>query len=283
VAQREEFLDVPLADLLERFAAARPDPGGGSAAGLTVAVAAAVVTMAARVSSDYWNGARGALAQAKRLKERATPLAQTDAAAYAVALAALYGPKQADSDTRNAELATALEHAAEVPLTIAETAADVAELAAVVAAQGDPARHADAVTAGLLAAAAAAGAAECVADGFALIWLKSGGRLVLRGAAGVLAHMHGGLRTDFAVGEGLIGHVALSRSLSFVDEPAADPRTGQPDFLRREGVRAFIGVPLASRHGLEGVLGVFSRQAVRPDADTLDALGALAGQPPEAR
>jgi len=127
-------------------------------------------------------------------------------------------------------------------------------------------------------AAAAAGAAERVPDGFALIWLKTDGRLVLRGAAGVLVHMHGGLRTDFAVGEGLIGHVALSRSLSFVDEPAADPRTQQPDFLRREAVRAFVGVPLASRHGLEGVLGVFSRQAGCPDGDTLDALGALAAQ-----
>jgi formiminotetrahydrofolate cyclodeaminase len=162
VAQREEFLDVPLADLLERFAAARPDPGGGSAAGLTVAVAAAVVTMAARVSSDYWNGARGALAQAKRLKERATPLAQTDAAAYAVALAALYGPKQADSDTRNAELATALEHAAEVPLTIAETAADVAELAATLAEQGNPQVRGDMAAAAALAEGGARAAAKLV-------------------------------------------------------------------------------------------------------------------------
>ena len=125
-------------------------------------------------------------------------------------------------------------------------------------------------------AAAAAAAAERVPDGFALIWLLTGDRLVLRGAAGALTHAHGGLRTDFAIGEGLVGQVAVARALSFVDEPAADPRTRAPEFLRREGVRAFVGVPLAARHGLAGVLGVFSRRPGRPDPDTLEALGALA-------
>ena len=124
--------------------------------------------------------------------------------------------------------------------------------------------------------AAAAAAAERVPDGFALIWLLTGDRLVLRGAAGTLTQAHGGLRTDFAIGEGLVGQVAVARALTFVDEPAADPRARAPEFLRREGVRAFVGVPLAARHGLAGVLAVFSRRPGRPDPDTLEALGALA-------
>ena len=162
LAQAEDFLHASVSDLLERFAAARPDPGGGSAAGLTVAVAAAVVTMAARVSTDYWSGARGALAQAKRLRDRATPLAEIDATAYAVALAALHGPKEGDAHARNAELATALEHAAEVPLAIAEIAADVAELAATLAEQGNPHTRGDTAAAAALAEGGARAAAKLV-------------------------------------------------------------------------------------------------------------------------
>jgi PAS domain S-box-containing protein len=125
-------------------------------------------------------------------------------------------------------------------------------------------------------AAAAAAAAERVSDGFALIWLMMGDRLVLRGAAGVLTHAHGGLQTDFAPGEGLIGRVALTRALLFVEEPATDPHACNREFLGREAVRAFVGVPLTARYGFTGVLGVFSRRPGRPDAETLEALGALA-------
>jgi formiminotetrahydrofolate cyclodeaminase len=162
MTQSDELLSASVSELLERFAAERPDPGGGSAAGLTVAVAAAVVTMAARVSGGYWTGARGALAQANRLRERSTPLAQTDAAAYAVALAALYGPKHGEPARRDAELATALERAAEVPLTIAETAADVAELAATLAEEGNPNVRGDMAAAAVLAEGGARAAAKLV-------------------------------------------------------------------------------------------------------------------------
>src|SRR3989441_470285 len=116
-------------------------------------------------------------------------------------------------------------------------------------------------------------AAALVEDGFALVWLVSGERLVLRAAAGRLRHAHGGRRTDFARGEGLVGATAAARDIWVLPEPAADPRVGDAEFLRAEGVRRFVGVPLGARYALEGVLGVFSRRADWPDAATLATLG----------
>src|SRR5437867_3897968 len=121
-------------------------------------------------------------------------------------------------------------------------------------------------------------AAALVEDGFALVWLVSGERLVLRAAAGRLRHAHGGRRTDFARGEGLVGATAAARDIWVLPEPADDPRVGDAEFLRTEGVRGFIGVPLGARYALEGVLGVFSRRADLPDAAALEQLGLLASQ-----
>jgi PAS domain S-box-containing protein len=143
-------------------------------------------------------------------------------------------------------------------------------------------RLARAMTASLglgdLLAEASRTAAELVPDGLVLVWVLHGDRLVLRGAAGVLAGVHSGLRMEFALGEGLPGHVARHRQPMLVEDPSHDPRTIQPDFLLAEGVRWFIGVPLSARSALEGVLGVFVRGAAAPEAETVDALGALAAQ-----
>jgi len=143
-------------------------------------------------------------------------------------------------------------------------------------------RLAPAMTASLgvgeLLAAASRTAAELVPDSFVLVWILRGDRLVVRGAAGVLDDMHSGLRLELGLGEGLAGHVARHRRPLVIEDPAHDPRTMQPEFLLAEGVRWFVGVPLAARSALEGVLGVFVRGAASPDADTVTALDALATQ-----
>src|SRR5262245_58811262 len=84
-------------------------------------------------------------------------------------------------------------------------------------------------------------AARMAPDGFALVWLKSGERLLLRAAAGRLRHAHGGLRTEFSLGQGLIGASALASDIVVVDDPAADTRAHEAPFLRAEGVRRFVG------------------------------------------
>ena len=127
-------------------------------------------------------------------------------------------------------------------------------------------------------AAASRAAAELVPDSLALIWVQHEDRLVLRAAAGVLNRPCTGLATTLAVGEGLVGAAGLARDVVIVEEPAADPRARDTSFLQAEGVRMFVGVPLAARHARVGVLAVFSRRPRRPSPGTLDALGVLTTQ-----
>jgi len=137
--------------------------------------------------------------------------------------------------------------------------------------------HASARRTDVLEAAAEA-AARLVPDGFALIWLAHGDRLVLRAAAGRLRQAHGGLQTDFRRGEGLIGAVALAPEASVIVDPATDERTHERAFLLAEGVRTFVGAPLVASYALEGVLGVFSRDEGWPDGAAREAVVGLAAR-----
>ena len=158
-----DFLDRRLGDLLEDIAARTPAPAGGSVAAIVVAMAAALATMAARFSSEHWEGAGGAVAQAEALRARVSPLAQEDARAYEKALEALRLPREGDPEARNAALGEALALAAAVPLEIAAVASDVALLAADIAENGNPNLRGDAAAAAALAGAGARVAANLVA------------------------------------------------------------------------------------------------------------------------
>jgi formiminotetrahydrofolate cyclodeaminase len=152
------YLDLRLGEFLERLAAARRAPGGGSAAALTVALAAGLVTMVARSSRNSWNDAIGVAAQAQALVERVMPLVEADAFAWEQAAAALE-----ETGAGNEILERKLEAAAAIPIQIAEAGADTAALAELVADRGEGAYRADAVAAAVLAAAGAQAAAHLVA------------------------------------------------------------------------------------------------------------------------
>ena len=128
--------------------------GGGPLAALVTASAAELLARIARASKDGWAEAAGVAAQAESLRDRVTPLADLAAQAYEEAIGAAGG---------DYELGRAYARAAEPPLRIAEAAADVTELATLVAEHADPALRADAVAAGLIAAGCARAAAELVA------------------------------------------------------------------------------------------------------------------------
>src|SRR6266540_3097812 len=111
---------------------------------------AGLLAMAARASKEGWSDAAGAVAQAESLRRRATPLAEEDARAYQAALEAMRSPSGATADERDAAIADALSRAAQVPLEIAETAADVAALAATISERGDQQVRGDAAAAAAL-------------------------------------------------------------------------------------------------------------------------------------
>lgn len=119
--------------------------------------------MCARASTDAWADAAGAAAQAASLRRRAAPLAERDLHAYRAALDALATPPGDTAERRDAALGDALSHAADVPLEIAETAADVAALGATITERGDERVRGDAAAAATLAAAAAQASGNLVA------------------------------------------------------------------------------------------------------------------------
>ena len=148
-------------------------PGAGYCAAVTLEMAAGLVAMAARVSRAEWGEARGAAAQATTLRERIAPLAERNVDAYREAVALLGGEEAGGGDE---SLRDALARAAGVPLEIAEVAVDVAALAAVVAERGDQALRADAVSAALLAEAAARAAATLVEVNLGTTSVRRAGR-----------------------------------------------------------------------------------------------------------
>ncbi len=155
-------LSLTVAELLEELAERRRVPGAGSLAALVTAAAAAVVARGARYSAA-WPDAEGVVAQAETLRARTAPLAALDAERFDEALAALGEPEEPDAERRNWQLGRALEEAAGIPLRIVEAAADVAELAAVVAERGSLELRPDVAAAAALAEAGARMGAHLVA------------------------------------------------------------------------------------------------------------------------
>jgi formiminotetrahydrofolate cyclodeaminase len=155
------FDDLSVRGLLDATASEALTPGGGALAALTGALSAGLVEMAARNSPD-WELRGAAVAQAKVLRERLAELAPLNDEVYEQALASLQLPEGVDDQSRRTLIGTSLERAAAFPLAIAEAASNVAELAAVVAEDGDPTVRADATAAAMLALGATRAAAHLV-------------------------------------------------------------------------------------------------------------------------
>ena len=190
---RPGYLDMRVGEFLDELAAARPAPGGGSAAALAVAFAAALCAMTAELSVRHLAEAPGLAAQARGLLRRAAPLAEADADAYGGVLAARRAPGDSDGRPRAEQVSAALARACAVPLEVAELGDRAAALAADVAERGNPAVRGDALAAAQLAAAAAQTAAALVQINLAGVpddpgpaqaaqWAAHAGRLAARAA-----------------------------------------------------------------------------------------------------
>ena len=154
------YTDLPFEELLDMIAAETPAPGGGSTAAFVTEMAASLAAMAARFA-HHWEGAAGAVAQAETLRHRAAPLAIEDAVAYENVLTAMRMPRDLEAEVRDTLIGETLSRAADAPLQIAETAADVADLAAEIAVCGNQNVRGDAAAA-ILASSAARVAANLV-------------------------------------------------------------------------------------------------------------------------
>jgi len=134
---------LPFSEVLERLGERTPAPASGSAAALTGALAAALVELSARFSED-----EEALARARELGARLVALADEDAEAYAA-----YMRTRSDADR---------SRTIDVPLAVAEAAAETAALAERLAEHGNRSVAGDALVAAELAHAAARSAVALV-------------------------------------------------------------------------------------------------------------------------
>lgn len=164
------LVDLSLKSFLERLSSDAPTPGGGSAAALAGAQAAALVEMVIAVTlrSEKHAGARPVLepllTKAGALRTDLSALVDRDADAYDAVVAANRLPKETPEEkaARKAARERALQFAAEVPLKTAELATAVGVLAAEAGPHINPNAASDLLVAGLLSETALGGAAANV-------------------------------------------------------------------------------------------------------------------------
>ena len=99
-----------------------------------------------------------------------------------------------------------------------------------------------------------------VNDSLATFWILEGSRLVAWARAGVRDDTRGTGRTEFALGEGLVGHAALERRILLVPDVLADQRTVDRAYFAASGMAACAAIPLVSHGQLVGVLALVARR-----------------------
>jgi len=153
-------------ELIDRIASATPAPGGGSAAALAGALAAALGEMVSRLTAgnkkfgDVEPRMRELAEQLRASRVLMRSLADEDARAYDAVVAARRLPKATAEETRarDTAIAAATRRATEVPLRTARAAAETISCLEELATRGNPNLISDAATGCQIAFAALKGA-----------------------------------------------------------------------------------------------------------------------------
>ena len=155
------FSNQTLAQFLDELASSSPAPGGGAAAALSGALAAALTAMVCQLTigrksyADVSAELAAILPRAQDRRRELVALMEADSAAYAEVIATYKLPKETEVEKAARAEATqrALKQAAEVPFQIVGACADLLDLLATVAAKGNKNAASDAGSAALLAEA----------------------------------------------------------------------------------------------------------------------------------
>lgn len=151
-----ELKDLSIEKFAELTASDAPAPGGGSVAAAAGALAAALTEMVANLTIGKAKYAeaeaemRELAERGRMIREKLTADIQRDSASFTLYMAALKMPKDTEEEreARREAMQNGLKEAARVPLSVAETVAEVFPLAEAAVARG----NANAVTDGLVSA-----------------------------------------------------------------------------------------------------------------------------------
>ncbi len=151
----------------DETASESPAPGGGSISAYMGALAAALGTMVANLSShkagwdDRWKEFSDHADAGRKLQDRLIALVDEDTEAFNRIMAAIGMPKTTDEEkaARSAAMQAATLYAAQVPLQTMKTAFETFDLLEAMATHGNPASVSDAGVGALAAEAAVQGAA----------------------------------------------------------------------------------------------------------------------------
>jgi PAS domain S-box-containing protein len=110
---------------------------------------------------------------------------------------------------------------------------------------------------------------------FARIWTLSDMEnvLELQASAGLYTHLDGA-HSRVPVGKFKIGLIAEERKPHLTNSVVGDPRVGDQEWARREGMVSFAGYPLLIDNSLVGVMAMFARHTLTEVA--LDAMASIA-------
>jgi len=161
------FPEQPLQNFLDALASGEAVPGGGSVAALSGSLGASLVAMVCRLTIgkkgyDAVNDEmQTILPRAETLQSELRDLMQADTDAYLGVMNTYKLPKNTDTEkaARVAAIQSALMHASDVPMQVAEHCAQVLELALPVAKHGNKNAASDGAVGALMAEAGLRGAA----------------------------------------------------------------------------------------------------------------------------
>ncbi|WP_434131759.1 cyclodeaminase/cyclohydrolase family protein [Sporomusa sphaeroides] len=157
---------MKITDFLEELGSNSPAPGGGSISALAGALGGALTAMVCRLTVDNSKYAevqseiQAILAEADRLSAKLTNCVDADTEAFNQVMAAYKLPKATDAEkaARSEAIQKAMQHAADLPLGVAECCLRVLAMSGRVLKIGNANAASDAAVAGLMAHAGLHGA-----------------------------------------------------------------------------------------------------------------------------
>lgn len=160
------LIHLKVVDFIEELASDSPAPGGGSASALAGSLGAALASMVANLTvgkekfKEHEKEIQLSLDTATRLKNKLTSLVDEDTEAFNRVMAAFKMPKAKDEEkkARSKAIQEAMQHAAKIPMEVAEACLEILVITELLVKKGNPNALSDGGVGALMAAAGVQGA-----------------------------------------------------------------------------------------------------------------------------